>query len=663
MKKIAYLLFLPTFAFSLFSCETSTAHWVYFETHCETPLEPIRVKVIEATPIVENGSFTLEGWFTESTYENIVNFPYQVTADITLHAKWSEESPIQYGTDFYDDYYDGINTWENGEDLKEKLFNIIRDGYQALPYTSPNWETNQFADQAIDDFEKVDVVYDSVNDDKTNTYASGFGWQREHAFAASLMTGYLSGEAVSADAGRATDYHNLFASFNKGNGSRGNKNFGIANKDSEFFTFGKDGQGDFASDDLNFEPSDYDKGRLARAIFYMGVMYSEEETATISITGGSSQQVTYEPLTIQEEYVPYNKVSYALYPNNPDLVATYGSGLAGYAAYSLANCSFAIGNLSTLLDWNNRLVDRLEYQHNISVYSHVFVGNQKAQGNRNPFVDYPELVEYVYGDKRDEPGQLTYLKPTYLDLKLDQTNEIANYAIKTAKRSYEEGDTFKKEDYELIEVYRDYSTKVNSSFADVTESYVFTAQDVENGSKAISIATPINTINYGVKVTSADPMNHCDYKYALTGKASGGDLVGFVNGNSVNLGGTAWNISWTNAQAAIGNKDATYGVAFGTSTKAVGSLTFVTTSNIADVDGFYAKISCAAGKTVNYLVKIGAQTVASGSVTRVSGTTTAPEIIGGSLATPIQGILSITIDGSGASAGAIYIHTLAYHTV
>jgi len=116
-------------------------------------------------------------------------------------------------------------------------------------------------------------------------------------------------------------------------------------------------------------------------------------------------------------------------------------------------------------------------------------------------------------------------------------------------------------------------------------------------------------------------------------------------------------------QAAIGNKDATYGVAFGTSTKAVGSLTFVTSSNIADVDGFYAKISCAAGKTVNYLVKIGAQTVASGSVTRVSGTTTAPEIIGGSLATPIQGILSITIDGSGASAGAIYIHTLAYHTV
>ena len=44
-------------------------------------------------------------------------------------------------------------------------------------------------------------------------------------------------------------------------------------------------------DDINFEPGDYDKGRLARAIFYMGVMYSVSESAL------------YQPLTIQEEPV------------------------------------------------------------------------------------------------------------------------------------------------------------------------------------------------------------------------------------------------------------------------------------------------------------------------------------------------------------------------
>ena len=118
------------------------------------------------------------------------------------------EEDTGYGIHFYNGYYEDIATWEDGEDLKQKLYTILHDGYQPLKYASPtNWETNQYADQALDDFEKVDILYDSENKDKSNTNT---GWQREHAFAASLMTGKLTSEAVGT-LGRATDFHNLFA--------------------------------------------------------------------------------------------------------------------------------------------------------------------------------------------------------------------------------------------------------------------------------------------------------------------------------------------------------------------------------------------------------------------------------------------------------------------
>lgn len=529
-----------------------------------------------------------------------------------------DDGTLTYGTDFYNDYYDGINTWENGEDLKNKLYTILHTGYNAIPYASPtNWETNQYADQALDDFAKVDIVYDSKNEDKTYTYSGGSGWQREHAFAASLMTGKLTGDAVGT-LGRATDFHNLFASASKGNGSRGNKNFGVANTESESYVTAQ-GTGDYTYDDVNFEPGDYDKGRLARAIFYMGVMYSVSESAL------------YQPLTIQEEPV------------------IYVTDVAPYA----------IGNLSTLLDWNDFTVDRLEYQHNVSVYSHIYSENSKAQGNRNPFVDYPELVDYIYGDKQDESGSLTYLKPTYLNLEIDKGSELANYAISNAKRNYVVGETFSKSDYTLVEVAKDYSTRANTTFVDNTADYTFVADDI--GVKSFSIVTPNNTILLPVKVTDSDPMNSCSYKYKLTGKANGGDLAGFSNGGSVNFGGTTWQISWTNTSAVIGKLSQKYGVAFGTNNVSVNSLTLRTTAAI-NASAFYAKIYCASGKTINYTMKIGDTTIKTGSVTYVTGVDV-PTIVGTRVETPIQGILSITIDGSGATNGAVYVHSLAYDLV
>ena len=362
----------------------------------------------------------------------------------------SEEEPPHQTYD-YDEYYKNLS-WENSEDLINKLHGIISQNYQSLRYEG-NWATNQGADQSLYDFESVDLLYSFDTDLKTNTYANGKGWQREHAFAASLMTGFTSGDAVGVHQGRATDFHNLFAANYSGNTSRGNKNFGVANTEDETYQdFGA-----YTFDSKNFEPADKDKGKLSRAIFYMAVMYNQTESETVKVTLNYNDEdkitygkasttvsipVTYQPLTIVEEYVPYNKYTYTSWyyksrtgnmddDQYADMLAKiqqYGEGVDGYAAYSMANCQFAIGNLSTLVDWAlNFEVDLLEMQHNTYVYS------ESGQGNRNPFVDYPGLVDYAFGDKKDQAGSLEDLDASYYALEMDK-DVIHHYAVESAKR-------------------------------------------------------------------------------------------------------------------------------------------------------------------------------------------------------------------------------------
>ena len=51
--------------------------------------------------------------------------------------------------------------------------------------------------------------------------------------------------------------------------------------------------------------------------------------------------------------------------------------------------SVSMGKLSTLLKWNEEdPVDAFETQRNNRIYEY--------QGNRNPFIDYPQLADHIY---------------------------------------------------------------------------------------------------------------------------------------------------------------------------------------------------------------------------------------------------------------------------
>ena len=135
-----------------------------------------------------------------------------------------------------------------------------------------------------------------------------------------------------------TDLHHLFASEKNINATRGNKDF---NK----VTNGNHDEYGNKWDNTYFEPRDEVKGDLARAMFYLVVRYDD--------------------------------------PNELDLE------LSETSTGSSSNKTGKLGILSVLLEWN--ILDPVSEEEKLR--------NEKAfaiQGNRNPFVDYPEWVSYLY---------------------------------------------------------------------------------------------------------------------------------------------------------------------------------------------------------------------------------------------------------------------------
>lgn len=66
------------------------SYTVTFVTNATASLEPVITYRIETMPIVSNGALTLEGWYLNSGLTDPVNFPFMVTENVTLYAKWIE---------------------------------------------------------------------------------------------------------------------------------------------------------------------------------------------------------------------------------------------------------------------------------------------------------------------------------------------------------------------------------------------------------------------------------------------------------------------------------------------------------------------------------------------------------------------------------------------
>ncbi len=567
---------------------------------------------------------------------------------------------------YYDNYY-GDLTWENGEDLKQKLHDIISQNKKALAYDG-NWESNMDMDHDKYDLGYVNAVY---TDDPILKSATQQGWQKEHVFPASLMTGLDTGVAVKATASnpgieRARDLHNLFAGESSANGSRGNKNYGYADINSDSY---KD-LDSYSYDKYNFESNDIDKGRLARATFYMGVMYMDEDQ--ISITeSGENIDITLKGLQIVEENVGFSNKKLTAFTSPKDVAETTFANIykdiarknnpeaseedlpvLAYEEYRNESSPYATGNLSTLLKWNSFPVDYEEMQHNESVYSYNSVAGGGTQGNRNPFVDYPELVEYVYGGLQNTPGSLKELQSSAKYLSLDDGEVIRHYTYDSSKFiTFNSGETFDITKCGIKGVRNDF-TSVEPDYSKFTyPAITFTEEDCDTG-KDVTISTDRNTFDLHINVISSGLIGHggnyledCNYWYRAVANKGTTDFGG-TNGSEFNatFGSQKFTITLKNSCKIQNINQDPCGVTIGTGSAPCGTFTMVSETLFEDVHAIYFDASGAKDSHYSYSIKVGDDEVLSGTIDG--------NIInncGGKLASKKTGIITISITGVNAA--------------
>lgn len=246
---------------------------------------------------------------------------------------------------------------KKGAALKTALCGIISTGYNKRSYDQL-WTDFRTTDARPDG--KVWDMYSNATNftfgtDQAGSYSKeGDVYNREHSFPNSWFGGSKSHVAYS-------DLNHLYPTDGYINNMRGNFCFGETNSPSKTSKngFSKLGPCSYAGSGAVtcFEPNDIYKGDFARTYFYMVTRY-EDEIVSWFQNYGSKEGVS------------------------ETLGGTTYPGLTDW-------------QLNMLLEWSalDPVSNDKEVPRNAAVYS--------IQKNRNPFIDYPGLEEYIWGSMKN----------------------------------------------------------------------------------------------------------------------------------------------------------------------------------------------------------------------------------------------------------------------
>lgn len=235
-------------------------------------------------------------------------------------------------------YYSSLDGKAEGE-LKTAIFNRIHDFRTVSSYSNlPQYF------RVTDVYPESSRWWDMYSD--IPLYAPSFsGLNREHSFPKSWWKQNGSVDYTSA----YVDLYHLYPSEAKANMAKSNYPLGEVDMsapvqfDNGMTRVGYPVQGQGGGSTKVFEPDDEYKGDFARTYFYMATCYQN--------------------LTWAVNYMVSNNV----YP------------------------TLNAWSVRLLMDWHHAdPVSQKELDRNEAVYS--------FQGNRNPFIDYPELADYLWGD-------------------------------------------------------------------------------------------------------------------------------------------------------------------------------------------------------------------------------------------------------------------------
>ncbi len=289
-----------------------------------------------------------------------------IVQTLMLSTAWAQ-GPNHTGT-----YYQAADG-QCGEALKTAFFQIINGEYQGVQFQQIDYTNNKTGNDVWHAFYTTDVLDDGVTirdryscitafvvgedqqgNNGTNNQEGGTSekhvYSREHSMPKSWFGGGTS-------VGPSTDMFHLYPVDSYMNSVRNNHPFGENNGEKFTSAGGYSKLGVCTYEGYSgtcFEPNDEWKGDFARTYFYM--------------------------VTCYEESLP------SWYTENAD---SYEGAKATFDGNTYPGLS--TWQLSMLLKWSRQdPVDSIEIRRNEAVCV--------IQHNRNPFIDYPGLEEFIWGD-------------------------------------------------------------------------------------------------------------------------------------------------------------------------------------------------------------------------------------------------------------------------
>lgn len=257
---------------------------------------------------------------------------------LTAASAWAQ-GPNNTGT-----YYQTANG-KKGEALKTALFNIIKNpdvtSYDGL--IEAYKKTDKRLDGTIRDWYSNATKY--TWNDRNGNASEGAGWNREHSVPQSWFS--------KASPMRSDIVHviptDCYVNNRRSSYPFGENSGDIYKSANSYSKLGRCTTAGYSG--TVFEPNDEIKGDIARIYFYMATCYEDRIGGWAS--NASASQVFD------------------------------GNRYPGLKAWTL----------NMMMRWSKQdPIDAVERARNEAV--------QEVQGNRNPFVDYPGLEEYVWGDKK-----------------------------------------------------------------------------------------------------------------------------------------------------------------------------------------------------------------------------------------------------------------------
>ena len=100
---------------------------VSFDSNGGSKVKDVVTSIIESEPVTTRDGYTFLGWYLEDNFINKVTFPFEVTKDLTLYAKWEENT---YNVHFELNGGAGVSDLKTNKIEKEPL--PTRHGYTFL---------------------------------------------------------------------------------------------------------------------------------------------------------------------------------------------------------------------------------------------------------------------------------------------------------------------------------------------------------------------------------------------------------------------------------------------------------------------------------------------------------------------------------------------------